>query len=260
MTDFSPYIYNDIKKACTDALPNEGCGFVVLVHNHYFTRIVPARNSHEDPQRFFRIGPEEFVRASERGKILAIYHSHPRKAATEPGKPLLDHDRAACEVINIPYLVYSVLNDDFAYYEPSGWMPDLIGRKYIPGIFDCYTLVRDYYREKLKLSMGMYDYDEYWYMDPKQRLIEDNFEKEGFIPHHPVAPRLHDGLLFSFGTPQVTHCAVYVGDSYILHHRHGGLSCREYLSGRFREHLVVLMRHQSLMQPGDERTIAREFK
>ena len=59
--------------------PREMCGFVVFKGSEKV--FVPCENMACDPENFFEISPDDFIRASQYDGIVALVHSHPNGEA-----------------------------------------------------------------------------------------------------------------------------------------------------------------------------------
>ncbi|KFH93759.1 hypothetical protein GR07_19240 [Escherichia coli] len=55
--------------------PAESCGFVISTPEG--ERYIPCVNISAEPEAYFRIAPEDWLRAEMQGEIVALVHSHP---------------------------------------------------------------------------------------------------------------------------------------------------------------------------------------
>ena len=129
-----------VAHALRDA-PLEACGAVVR-HNAERVEAVPIKNVAPDPANFFRLEAAPYLELFQSGKIVAIYHSH---AAGKNG--FSEADRVGAEETKIPAYLYEVETDTITAYTPTGYRAPILGRTYLPGVNDCYSLVRDYLAE-----------------------------------------------------------------------------------------------------------------
>ena len=96
--------------------------------------------------------------------------------------------------------------------------PDaLVGREFIHGINDCYSLVRDWYKLErgitlMNFARGM----DWWYHG--EDLYDSNFERAGFCTVSMDELQVGDVLLFKVRSEVTNHAAVYTGTNEILHH------------------------------------------
>jgi len=55
--------------------PAESCGFVISTSEGEW--YIPCVNISAEPEAYFRIAPEDWLRAEMQGEIVALVHSHP---------------------------------------------------------------------------------------------------------------------------------------------------------------------------------------
>jgi hypothetical protein len=147
---------------------------------------------------------------------------------------------------NLLYYLVSTNLDAAKEYFPDGYFINTpyINRPFVHGLFDCYTLLQDWmYKEKnIKLPFNINRPWEWW---SNQQSLYLSYAKEfGFAPISGKA-QIGDVMLFSLGTTIANHCAIYVGENTVLHHRGGKFSCFEKLSDAFMDRLVTVVRHKN---------------
>ena len=203
-----------------DQDPKESCGLLlnIRVKEKYF----PCRNLSMTDHQCFIIDPEDYVKADNTGEITAVIHSHP---ITPPNAS--QADQIACEQSNLPWHIVNPKTETWGYCEPCGYKPPLIGRPWVWGVTDCWSLVRDYYREEKNIKLVDYERprtpDEFL----KNPLFEQYAELTGFRELKPNEPlEAGDVLLMSILHPTLNHVAIFLGDM-VLHHLADRLSCRE---------------------------------
>lgn len=96
-------MYEKIKDYMLLQLPKEGCGLILD------GKFIPCRNDSEKENEFI-INKEDYIKASLKGKITAIVHSH----NNEDNEKLAfsDHDITASNYLKIPYILVGVPNWD----------------------------------------------------------------------------------------------------------------------------------------------------
>lgn len=225
----------DLLAHSAEEYPNECCG--LLVADGKRDRYVPCVNSHSDPLHRFTISGDDYLRASKLGKILAVCHSHPQgpRAATPA-------DIAACERSGLPWYIALVDPCEIKRIQPTGFMPPLVGREYLSGVFDCYALVRDYYLQELDILMPYFESDEGW-QERGEDLFRQHADKTNFRRVDDL--KKHDVIVMQFRAKVPEHFAVYLGDEIILHHLANRLSTRDVYGGYWERHTVAVMRHES---------------
>lgn len=184
----------------------------------------------------FCSAPRDYAAAAEIGDIVAVVHSHPN-ASANPSVA----DQVQCEASGLPWHIIAWPSGVWSSLEPTGYCAPLIGRPFIHGILDCYSLVRDYYRETLQIDLPDFERHDNWWKTG-ENLYLDNFAKAGFSQVNELQP--HDGILMRIASDTPNHAAVYLGDGIILHHLYGRLSCREVYGGWYQTMTTAFVRHQ----------------
>ena len=215
--------------------PNESCGLAIIFKGKL--RYYPCNNKFTGDK--FYIGPEEYLKAEQLGEIVGICHTHVNYSP-QPSTA----DLAACENTGIPWIIVSLPSKDYYQFEPSGYKHPLIGRLFYHGVFDCYSLIKDYYLEELNITLQDYPREEEWW-NKGYNLYEENFAKEGFIVQK--EPKLHDVILFQNNSTTINHGGIYIGDNLLLHHCYNRLSSRDVYGGYWRKHTTHILRHESIL-------------
>lgn len=217
--------------------PRECCGLIVNVAD---TQIyVQCQNLSASAHEQFVLSPDDFARAESRGEILAIVHSHPF-ASAEPSEA----DRVACESSGLPWLIVNPQTGAMVRIDPCGYVSDLLGRPFVYGVHDCYTLVVDYYRVELGIRLRHYVRDDRfgWWKDGKNLYME-RFAESGFMPVD--QPAKGDVILMQIdGSPVPNHIGVYLGGNLFMHHLVRQLSRRDVLDGYWQKHAVMFLRYR----------------
>lgn len=232
-------INNDLRAAMREYgelhYPEEACGFVVQVGKK--VRILDSPNAAGDKRNQFRIASEDYVKASDLGEIIGVWHTH----CEMPEKPS-EADLAGCESSELPWYILSVYKTEQGFsfseihaFEPSGFSMDYVGRPYIVGVFDCYSLVVDYYAREFGIKLNSYPRIDNWFR-LGMNMFEENFKSEGFGLLLDEEPRAGDVFLIHSGSSIPNHVAIYLGEEKILHHTHGRLSCRDIYGGYWEKH------------------------
>jgi len=203
--------------------PREACGLVLVVKGRQVYRA--CRNVSDEPGEMFTIDPDDYRQAEDDGEVLAVVHSHP---ITPPG-PHPD-DRAACEASGLPWLIANPKTLAWAEIEPCGYKAPLIGRGWVWGAQDCWTLVRDWYTEQGTVLPD-------WPRPARASefeeapMLEGLWEEAGFEQIDPADIREGDAVLMAISNARLNHVGVYVDDQLLLHHLRGRLSSRDLYGG-----------------------------
>ena len=199
-------------KACVGLLLN------IRGKEKYF----PCRNLSMTAHQCFIIDPEDYVRADNIGEIKAIVHSHP----VTPPFPS-EADKLGCEQSKLPWHIVNPKTEQWGYYEPCGYKPPLKGRPWVWGVTDCWSLVRDFYKEEKGIELLDYERP----VTPQEfndvPLFERYAERTGFKELDPNETLKNgDILLMSIMYNTLNHVAIFL-DGDVLHHLTDRLSCKE---------------------------------
>lgn len=214
--------------------PREACGVVVIINGRQ--RYRPCRNMATEAGAEFVMDPFDRMAAEDAGEVVAVVHSHPG-ATSEPSEP----DLAGCAADCVPWHIVGLPALDWREITPPGWQAPLVGREFEYGLTDCYTLIRDWYRQELGILLPDFPRREGDFLAGRS-LYENGFPLAGFAECR-TAPQRGDILLMRLGAPVPDHGAVYLGDDTILHHLQDRLSSRDSWDGFLRSRTVKVLRY-----------------
>lgn len=230
---FDSVVANVFKHA-EETQPRECCGLVIAVGKDI--EYVPCRNlsPHKDT---FVLDPQDYAAAEDRGRIVAIAHSH----VYENPEPSMA-DIESCNSSALPWLIVNYPTGKHTVTLPGEREVPLLDRPFVKGVFDCYSLVRAYFYKERGVALPAYIYSDPVYEVGKS-LFSDLFQSFGFqsIKQDDVLPG--DCFLMNVRSTAANHCAVYLGDNMILHHVTNCLSRREPYSGYWRRATVDTLRY-----------------
>lgn len=215
--------------------PRECCGLVVA------GQYLPQTNAAADPAKDFFIATAAWL--AHAGRIEAVLHSHP----VEPGEHVCPSARDMRGQIDsaLPWGLVGVTADqvtDVILWGDMLPIRPLVGRPFVHGIWDCYALVRDYFRLEGRGTLPQIPRDyEWWTEAGGQALYAEGLRTTPgvrVIRREEIRPG--DVLLLRYKSRVTNHAAVYLGDGTILHHMDGELSRRDDASAwaRFATHFV----------------------
>ena len=240
-----------LKKAITlhasETYPNECCG--VIVNDEYM-----RCNNIADNQNDFEIDPHDLIEVEQIGDIQAYVHSHPDASARAS-----DLDLLQIELHNKTWVICAYPDVEFQVYEPCGYKAPLVGRNYVHGYQDCYTLVRDFYSREMGINIPNFERVDKWWEDENHApLYLDNFEKAGF--YEVEQPQYGDVLICKIQpTFHANHALIWLGDnpnlksedtvpciatSLVLHHPYNRPSVREVFGEKGMRRVVKIVRHK----------------
>lgn len=230
---------DDAKRHAMAEYPNESCGFVV--NGEYY----PVDNKHPEPSNNFRIHSSTYRKFDSMG-IEALIHSHNQQPHAS------EYDLQQQIAMNVPWGIinmnkYGNVADVFFW---GDMLPkqDLIGRPFYSGVYDCYTLARDYYivEHDIWLPNIAHEWD-FWNNPKASRHFEEQLAilfKEGtwkLIDKKDIKP--YDGILMKCDKHRIiNHCGIYLGNGLLLHHLYRKLSRREPIN-RWMDSVVLAIRN-----------------
>ena len=200
--------------------PKESCGLLLNIRGK--ERYYPCRNLSMTNHQCFILDPEDYVKADNTGEITAIVHSHP----VTPPIPS-QADKISCEHSNLPWYIVNPKTEQWGFYKPEGYKPPILGRPWVWGVTDCWSLVVDWYKEEKGIKLLDYKRP----TTPEEFLENPVFEKylpsRGFRLLEPNE-KLIDGdvLAMSIFGQGLNHVAIFLNGD-VLHHLTDRLSCIE---------------------------------
>lgn len=123
----------------------------------------------------------------------------------------------------------------------------LLGRTFIAGAQDCYSIIRDFYKDNFDILLRDYARPNNW-IDLGFNLYYDNFHREGFELVDVRMDELQQGdlILMAFNSVYPSHASVYIGDGKLLHHLQSRLSSCDSFRGPFRNSMTGILRHKQI--------------
>ncbi len=160
----------EIRTHAAKCFPLECCG--LIVNDAY----MPCRNISKHADQF-DTHPKDLAASEDKGEIQAYVHSHPNASARASEIDLLQ-----IELHQKPWVICAYPDIDFQVYEPCGYKAPLVGRNYIHGIQDRYSIVRDFYEREVCINLIDFERkDAWWESKESKSLYLDGFGEAGFL-------------------------------------------------------------------------------
>lgn len=189
-------------------LNREACGLILSNGDIY-----PCENKSTSPDIEFIIDSKIYASIENKEGIACIYHSHVNgnNKFTAADVDLINRTQK-------PLILYDVHRNEIKAIDPSGNTP-LIGRSFCYGIYDCFSLVRDYYKQVREIELPNYprSSDKLIWDSADWNWIDLEYERVGFKSVD--QPEVGDLIAMSLGsnTLGINHLAVYLGDDRFMH-------------------------------------------
>lgn len=230
--------------------PAESCGLVIGGEYR------PCQNTHHEPLTNFRVDDDLLVAAGT--DLQAIIHSHP----DGPQHPSMA-DMAAQIATAVPWgLIVATPGQAQAplWFGDGAPRPQLIGRGFVWGVNDCYSLIRDWFLQKRGVWLPEFprEWGE-WQGDGRRSGYLENYCAAGFhdlhLPRDASALRqlrAGDLAVMQILADLPNHAGVITDDGLLLHHLAWKEPCDpSRLSkvepvGRWLPHVTNWLRHESL--------------
>ncbi len=189
------------KAHAAECYPHESCGLVLQIGRRQ--EYHPCTNVASDPSEEFRISPEEYAEAEDRGEIIGVVHSHP-DATSRPSV----HDVAMCNSGMVPWHIISWPEGDVRTIVPEE--APLIGRPFAHGTdHDCYGLIRAWYKQERGIELPRFEHDRYWW-ELGEDLYLQHYCDAGFAQVEDGTLEVGDVILMQVQAKTVNHGAVYL--------------------------------------------------
>ena len=214
----------DFKRYVVYCYPQEACG---IVKNGLF---IPIHNVSESPTETFSFSPAD---SFDHLDADAIVHSHTANKFTDDPRTPSFEDMQGAENTGKPWGIVHCdgenVTDILWFNEPTVTV-SLIGRDYIAGVYDCFTLMRDYYRINYGTVSSIYPRPPDW-QTWNPTFMEASIRAYGFTDKALNAPRtVGDVVLLAINSDYINHIGVVLENDGFLHHMYNRKSTVDTLS------------------------------
>lgn len=208
-----------LRKAMLDHMmsdePREVCGLVTLANEY-----IPCKNYATHPEMDFLMSPDDSFRLMHDPVIVAHFHSHPGGFMSAS-----KHDMETQARIGKPFIIAArhAVSKHVEIFQLGDHLLDmpLEGLPFRYNTYDCWELLRRYFWQKHEIKLKTNPRDPYFWASGDD-LIGQGFKEWGFTEFDPktTSPEVGDVQVYQTdGVKVMNHCAVYVGNNCILHHR-----------------------------------------
>lgn len=215
--------------------PIEACALIIETHAAH--ELYYCKNT-SDTKDMFVIDGRSFVNAETFGNIVGVVHSH-----VEGPAEMSDYDIKSSERSGKPFYMLDLKTNTWCEYIPKKYRGALIGREWVHGVNDCYTLIQDFYEQKLNIKLADLYRAPFWW-ENTGNMYMTNFAEYGF--RVVTEPRMYDIALCQIGSNVPNHGAILLEDNKILHHFFRHLSKIDIYDNLWRKATKVFLRHKLL--------------
>lgn len=222
--------------ALASATENEICGYIDA--DGSFVEVVNESSNPTDEFSF----PFETLPAGAK----CIIHSH-TNGSHWPSAADMQHQISS----GLPWGIASISphHREVFFFGDGSPTPALIGRRFRHGVTDCYSLIRDFYKQVVNITLPEFPREWEWWLQG-DTLYEEGFPQAGFTTVAKTEALPGDVVFFNIHSRTPNHAGVYLGDGLLLHHvasKQGfdptRLSIREPL-GRWSNLISKVVRHE----------------
>lgn len=251
---FDKKIEDQAKEHAKISYPFESVGAVLQKEGE--TQYLPLENIAEDKRNHFLVKSEDLCKIMP--YLKGVIHSHCKEEKDNDVLRIYPSqaDMESQIALNVPFgITYTdgEIATDILWWGDGVPTEPLEGRYFIHGVQDCYSLVRDFYREKLGITLKEFPRDwEWWH---KGQDLYNRFGETGFKAV-PLSQMKYGDLILMAVTPETIrknipcHGALYLDNELILHHMSGNspydkgrLSCKTPIS-RYLDKITHVLRHE----------------
>lgn len=156
-----------------------------------------------------------------------------------------DSTRAEMNERNLALTLIGHTKDHSKSFLPDRYFENVsyTNRIYLYGMLDCYTLIRDYYRDNHDVWFPSNIDRSFGWWNNGRNLYVDLYEQYGFKEVTKDKIRIGDVLIFKFDNSMPSHSAIYIGQGKMLHHMLGRFSTVEPFDGIYKPALAGILRY-----------------
>lgn len=205
--------YDSFQEHILNCFPMEGCG--IILENIF----IPFENISIDPINYFEFSEKDSKYLLSLSEEYQIIHSHTQESFTYDPRTPSKEDMIGQENTQVEWGIVhcdgKAVSDILWFGSPK--TDDLIGRKYIHNVYDCFTLVRDFYFKEFIIDVGSHPRPPEW-EEWNPHYINNTYKNLGFIDIKKEDIKYGDVVLFAIASRTSNHVGIYLGDDKFIHH------------------------------------------
>jgi len=163
-------------------------------------------------------------------------------------KILTDAERLEMNQIKKPFIIFGSNVEISESFLPDRYTENApyLNRPFWHGVFDCYTLIRDYYYRVWGIWLPTNINRPFnWWNQGSNLYSHENAGAVNFYKVHKI--KAYDTIIFNLGGSVPNHGAVVLDNSNtLLHHLGGRFSCIEPLSATLRQNIATVYRSKTI--------------
>lgn len=208
---------------------------------------------HNVPDEFFANLEKEnkLFLSQKEGKLILANSTNKavvlllKKSNAEVNK-LTFEERELLNFIKIPIVTLGTSKNISEIFIPNRYFEnaDYENRPFLHGLFDCYTLIRDYYKRNFDVYLPTNIQRNWEWWAQGENLYVDNAKDYSFEEVSDI--QKHDVLIMKIGSSMPNHGAIYLGEGKILHHLAGRFSTIQDLTLSYKQKIAVIYRNKIL--------------
>lgn len=204
---------SDFKQHALLAYPNECLGF--LFDNNTYMPVSEGNDSYVNTTAKIFIEYEDMIKA--------ICHSHTSDKLWPSKVDMIAQMRSALPSA----LVFCKENicSEPLFFGDIVFRKEYLGRQYVSGITDCYTLIRDYYWFEKNIFLPEFPRDNNWH-ETMQDMYERHLNDVGVDKIELNSIKSGDVVLLKIGKT-ISHAGIFIEPNLLLHHARGKYSIKE---------------------------------
>ena len=214
-----------IQYLCEENPTEENCGFLLLEDNQI--KVKKIKNIHPDKTNNFYIDSTHYIKQ----KPVLIWHNHVSQSE-EPSSSDLKYSKA----LATPFCIYSNKTSKFYLHIPDTYKNKFFAnREYINGIYNCGTLIVDYFRSILKKKIKTEGVNFFEEDKALSKIKKENFKETLEIKKNDV---------LEFKIRGNSHFGIYLGNQLFFHQMEGTLPYKTELEEKWLSRVYKILRYK----------------